>query len=368
MRITEISLHSVPLPVVNGPYAMSHGPISSLDSTLVRITTDDGTVGWGETCPLGPVYQPHHTAGAVAALSVLAPGLIGADPTRILSLHRRMDGLLSGHGYAKAPIDIAAHDLTGKHFGVRVADLLGGAVTERVPSYFALSPASPDATAERAAERVAEGYPRLQLKIGGRPIEVDIEAIRRVHERVGDRVRLAVDANRGLTGSDAIRLSSACADVPIVLEQLCNTIEEIERIRPVLRHPVFLDETTSDLAAVLRAVRGDVADGFGMKVTRVGGIRPMSVVRDLCDITSLPHTVDDAWGGDVIAAACVHVGATVRPQLLEGVWIAAPYIDGHLDPEHPIDVVDGHIALPSGPGLGVVPHADRVGPPIATFA
>ena len=51
----------------------------------------------------------------------MAPGLIGADPLGPVAL-RRMDGLLSGHRYAKAAIDIAAHDLMGKHYGARVAD------------------------------------------------------------------------------------------------------------------------------------------------------------------------------------------------------------------------------------------------------
>ena len=65
----------------------------------------------------------------------MAPGLRGAEVLPI-PLHRRMDGLLNGHNYAKAAADIAAHDLLGKHLGVSVSDLLGGAVTDRVASYY----------------------------------------------------------------------------------------------------------------------------------------------------------------------------------------------------------------------------------------
>ncbi|MFP3463402.1 mandelate racemase/muconate lactonizing enzyme family protein [Arthrobacter globiformis] len=368
MRISEISVYSYNLPVANGPYRMSFGEIKDVDSTLVRITTDSGLVGWGETCPVGPVYQPHHAKGARAALMEMAPGLIGADPTNLLGLHRRMDSLLNGHGYAKAAIDIAAHDLTGKHYGVRVADLLGGVETERIPSYYALSVGEPDQVAAQAAERAAEGYPRLQLKVGNRPVEIDIEVIRKVWERVGNKVRLAVDANRSLTGRDALRLSLECPDIPFIIEQPCNTIEEIARVRPQLNHAVYLDEVTENLPTVLRVVGANLADGFGMKITRIGGIRPMTVVRDICETLSLPHTVDDAWGGDIIAAACAHVGATVRPHLNEGVWIAQPYIDGHFDPENGIKVVGGHIALPEGPGLGVTPDESVLGGPVASYA
>lgn len=367
MRISEISIYSQNLPILNGPYRMSHGELSGADSTLVRIQTDSGLVGWGETCPIGPVYQPHHAEGARAALSALAPGLIGEDPTRIVNLHRRMDALLSGHRYAKAAIDIAAHDITGKHYGVRVADLLGGANTEQIPSYYALSVGSPDEVADQAAERAAEGYPRLQIKVGNRPVEIDIEVIRKVWERVGNTVRLAVDANRSLNSRDLLRLSRECLDVPIIIEQPCNTTEETARVRSMLHHAVYMDESTESLPAVMRIVGDNLADGFGMKITRIGGIRPMTVVRDICESMSLPHTVDDAWGGDIIAAACVQMGATVKPQLREGVWIAQPYLGSHYDPENGIKVVNGHIALPKGPGLGVVPEESLLNPPVASF-
>ncbi len=367
MKITELHLYAHPLPVRDGPYRMASTEVWSLDTTLVKLVTDSGLIGWGETCPVGPVYQPQHAAGARAALAEMAPGLIGADPLQPLRLHRRMDGLLNGHRYAKAAIDIAAHDLMGKAWGVRVADLLGGAVTERVPSYYASGVGEPDEIARIAAERAAEGYPRMQVKIGGRPVEIDIEVIRKVWERVGSRMRLAVDGNRGLTTRDTLRLSRECPEIPFILEQPCNSIEEIAAIRGQLHHAVYLDETAEDVATVLRAVGQGVCDGFGMKVTRIGGLRPMAVFRDICEVRSMPHTCDDAWGGDIIAAACTHIGATVQPRLMEGVWLAQPYIEGHFDPENGLRIEGGHIRLPEGPGLGIVPDESLFGAPVASF-
>ncbi|WP_031470240.1 mandelate racemase/muconate lactonizing enzyme family protein [Sciscionella sediminilitoris] len=367
MKISEISVYSHQIPVVHGRYRMSVGELTTLETTLVRIVTDDGLTGWGETCPVGPVYQPHHAAGAQAALTELAPRLIGEDPTRILSLHRRMNALLDGHEYAKAALDIAAHDITGKHFQVRVADLLGGAETERVPSYYALAIGEPDEVAEQAVRRADEGYPRLQLKAGSRPVEIDIETVRKVWERVGGRVQLAVDANRSLTARDVLRLSRECRDIPFVIEQPTRTMDELPGIRDRIEHAVYLDETTVDVNAVLRAVGSHLCEGFGLKVTRLGGLLPMTTVRGICEARSLPHTCDDAWGGDIIAAACTHLGATVSPRLNEGVWIAQPYLGGHYGPDCDIDVVAGHIALPPGPGLGITPDESQFGTPVAAF-
>jgi len=368
MRIAEIFVYSHALPVKDGPYRYSGNDLYSLDTTLVKIVADNGLVGWGETCPLGPIYQPHHAAGARAALAEMGPGLIGVDPAQPVILRRKMDRLLDGHRYAKAAIDIAAYDLTGKHLGVRVADLLGGAVTERIPSYYATGLKEPDDMARIAEECADEGYPRMQIKISGRPIETDIEVVRKVWERVGTRMRLAVDGNRALTARDVLRLSRECPDIPFILEQPCNTIEEIKAIRPRVNHAIYLDETAEDLATVLRAVGEGLCDGFSMKVTRIGGLHAMATFRDICEARSLPHSCDDSWGGDIIAAACTHLGATVHPRLNEGVWLAQPYIDGHYDPDGGVSIKGGHINLPNGPGLGVVPDETIFGDPVTSFA
>lgn len=367
MKITEIAVYAHSIPVKNGPYRMSMGEITDVPTSLVKITADNGLFGWGEVSPVAPTYQAHHTAGDHAALLEMAPALIGADPTQIVLLHRHMNGLLRGHHQAKAAIDIAAHDLTGKHYGVRVADLLGGAVTERVPSYYALAIDEPDTVAERAAERAAEGYPRLQMKVGGRPIEIDIETAHKVYERVGNSVKLAIDGNRGLTARDTLRLSRECQGIPFIIEQPCNTLDEIRAVRPMINHAIYLDEATDDLPTVITAASTGLPNGFGMKLTRIGGLHQTRVVRDICEAYSLPHTCDDEWGGDIIAAAGAHIAATVKPSLNEGAWIAQPYLDGHYDLNGGIDVVEGHIMLPTGPGLGVVPEEAIFGAPLAAF-
>lgn len=367
MKIVEVHIYQHDLPVKNGPYVMANSLVDSLDTTLVKIVADNGLVGWGETCPVGPTYAPGHSAGARAALCLIAPALIGAGELAPLAMRRLMDRQLNGHHYAKAAVDIAIYDLWGKHLGQRVADLLGGAVTEKVPSYYALSVGTPDETARIAAEKVAQGYPRLQIKVGGRALELDIETIHKVSEVAGKKVRLAVDANRGWSTRDILLVDQACRDIPFILEQPCNSIEEIATVRSQLSHPVYADESAVDLNTVLRLIGDRLVDGFGMKLTRLGGLHAMATFRDICEARGLPHTCDDSWGGDIIAAACTHVGATVRPDLLEGVWLAQPFIEGHYDPVNGIEINDGHIALPVGPGLGISPDEAGFGAAFASF-
>jgi 4-hydroxyproline betaine 2-epimerase len=367
VEIERIDVHQAVLPVRGGEFRTSHTSVAELDSTLVEVVTDDGLSGWGETCPLGPVYQPHHALGARAGLDQIAPGLVGTEISSARDLARRMDGLLAGHEYVKAALDTAILDLLGQRLGVPVSTLLGGALTDRVPSYYAVSVGDPARSAESAAASVERGYRRLQLKVGGQDVARDVETIRAVRDAIGDRARLVVDGNRAMTTAHALQVDRLCADIPFVLEQPCNTLEEMEALRGRLSHPVYLDENTVDVNTVLRAIASGVADGFAFKVTRLGGPTKAALARDLCALRSLPHTCDDAWGGDVIAAACVHLAATVEPRLLDGVWIAQDHLGHHYDPEHPVAVEDGHIAVPQGPGLGVRPDPARLTRHTATY-
>jgi L-alanine-DL-glutamate epimerase-like enolase superfamily enzyme len=367
MRIKQIRVYSKLLPVKGGAYRMASATVKHLDSTIVEIVTDSGLSGWGETCPIGPVYQPHHTLGARAALQEIAPALIGSEMDSVRNIYRLMDGALSGHGYAKAAIDIAVHDLLGKQLGVPVSVLLGGALTGKVPSYYSTIVGEPGETARIALEKAREGYPRLQIKVGGRPIEQDIETIHKVWEAVGFSARIVVDGNRGLTVADAVTVDGMCASVPFVFEQPCNTMDEVASLKGRMTHPIYLDESTEDLNAVLRAVSLGIADGFGFKLTRLGGLSKMIAARDICAIRSLPHSCDDAWGGDIIAAACVHIASTVEPRRFEGAWIAQEYISGHFDSQNPVAIENGHIVVPDRPGLGVTPDQGVFGEPIARF-
>lgn len=361
-RIAEIHIYGLNLPVRGGSFSTARMSVAALDTTLVKIVLDDGTVGWGETCPVGPTYQPHHALGARAALREVAPGLVGASVLP-LPLRRAMDGALAGHGYAKAAVEIAALDALGRMWGASLSDLVGGALVDRVPSYYSLGVAEPEEAARRAREKSREGFARIQIKVGS-DVAQAVEAVRRVHEAVDEGVRLAVDANRGWTARDALLADAALADLPVVFEQPCSTLAEIEAIRPRLRHPLYLDESTVDVDTVHELVARRLADGFGFKVTRLGGPTGFAAARDLCALRSLPHTCDDAWGTDVIAATCAHLGATVEPRLLEGVWIAGDMVGTHLDPERPVVVREGRIDVPDGPGHGIVPDETALGAPI----
>lgn len=221
-----------------------------------------------------------------------------------------------------------------------------------------------DEVVELARNKISEGFRRLQIKIGRTELQDDIEVIRRVYEEVGETATLIADGNRGLSGRDTILLSQACRNIPITLEQPCDLIQTNRDIRSQLCHPLFLDENIVDLNTAIDAVGQGSLDGFSMKISRLGGLSQFAAFRDLCAARGLPHTVDDGWGGNIIAAATLQMASTVSPKLLEGAWIATPYQDDSFAPDPLIAIENGYVNVPTGAGLGVNPDPAQFGDPI----
>ena len=350
-------------------YEMSTSTVRALDTTMVAIETDVGLIGFGETCPLGPTYQPQHARGARAAIVEMADALIGLDPRHHGLIYDAMDSRLAGHNYAKSALDVACWDLAGKAAGQSISELLGGVKQNPIPSYYGILPATAEQSGAKAEELLHAGFRRIQVKTGGRPVADDIEAMRAVAAVCDPTVKLLADANRGWTQREAMLFSEACRDIPLALEQPCSTFEENANLVGRIRHPLFLDESADSVGQVMRAIESGVAQGFGMKLSRVGGITKMATVIALCAERNIPLTSDDTWGGDITNAATAHVGATVPTHLFEGTWIGEPYTSAAYPmTSETITNRTGTITLPEGPGLGVVPDLNAWPEPEAVFS
>src|SRR5271163_4621276 len=231
MKIKRILAYQVDLPLHEGSYKWSGGKaVTIFDSTVVQIETDNGLVGFGEVCPLGPFYLPAYANGVRAGIAELGPYLLGENPLELEKLNRRMDAALKGHPYVKSAIDMACWDILGKATGQSVCTLLGGRYGDDFGLYRAISQEAPEAMAQRVAQYRAEGYTRFQLKVGG-DADVDIERIRAVGALLQTGDRLIADANTGWLMHDAMRVVRAVRDVDVYIEQPCLTYEECLSIR-----------------------------------------------------------------------------------------------------------------------------------------
>ncbi|MEM6385172.1 MAG: mandelate racemase/muconate lactonizing enzyme family protein [Pseudomonadota bacterium] len=368
MKITRISVYQIDLPLEH-PYWLSAGRLKFeiLDATLVKIDTDAGLTGWGEGTPWGHTYVPAHGPGIRAGLETMAPFILGLDPRHVLDVERAMDTALPGHLYAKSPIDMACWDIKGQAAGQPIADLMGGG--SRTPRPIAASVGAKTVEETRAViDRYrARGYTAHSVKIGG-DVAQDIARIRDVESLRQPGDIILYDANRGWTRQQALRVMRAVEDLHVMVEQPCETLDDIAAIAPRHATPVSVDESLVTLGDATRIARDGIAEVFGIKLNRVGGLTKAARMRDV----ALAHGIDMfvmATGGTVLAdTEALHLAATIPDANCHAVWACQDMITveiaGGCGPRNR----DGHLHLPEAPGLGVHPDEEVLGAPVAVFS
>ena len=362
MRITRITAWQVDLPLHEGSYKWSGGKsVAVFDSTVVAVETDAGITGYGEVCPLGPAYLPAYAAGVRAGLKELAPTLVGEDPTQLGKLNRVMDAALKGHPYVKSAVDVACWDILGKQAGLPVCVLLGGRYGDDFHLYRAISQESPDEMAAKVAGYRAEGYRRFQLKVGGDP-DTDIARIRAVAAVLKPGDRLVADANTGWLQHEAVRVVRAVRDVDVYIEQPCLTYEECLAVRRNTDHPFVLDEVIDGIDMLMRGHADGAMDVVNLKISKLGGLTKAKQLRDLCVSLGIGMTLEDSWGGDIVTAAIAHLAHSTPTEFLFSSTDFNSYVTRSIADGAP-HRVNGRLAAPLAPGLGIVPKLAEFGPP-----
>ena len=360
MKIKQITVYQVDLPLEH-PYWLSGGRLKfeCLDATLVKLETDEGLVGWGEGTPWGHTYVPAHGPGIRAGIETMAPFVLGLDPRQVLHVERAMDLALPGHLYAKSPIDMACWDIAGQAAGLPIADLMGGG--SRTPRPIASSVGAKTIEETRAViDRYrARGYIAHSVKIGG-DVDRDIARIRDVEAYKQPDEIILYDVNRGWTRQQALRVLSATEDLNVMFEQPCETLDDIAAISGKHASPVSVDESLVTLEEATRIARDGVAEVFGIKLNRVGGLTKAARLRDV----ALAHGIDMfvmATGGSVLAdAEALHLAATIPDANCNAVWACQDMLTVDIAGGRGPRNTDGHLHLSETSGLGVHPEEDTL--------
>lgn len=372
MKITRIDLFARQLPYNGDTYTLSGGrEYTAFQASIVRMQSDDGFTGWGESTPFGSTYIAAHAKGTVAGIEELAPVLLGQDPRCHERLCDLMDQTLLGHNHARAALDIACWDLAAQHYGVPVNLLLGGSTGERMPVISSIYSGTPDDMRSRVAEHRTMGYRGHSIKIGATEVDggppLDAE---RISACLADRQPgeyFLADANGGMSVEAARRfLTLLPAQTDIVLEAPCKTWQETLSLRQHCRLPIMLDELIQQDEDVIEAIRCQLTDGIGLKISKAGGLTPAKRQRDICRAAGLSMSVQDTVGSSIAFAGIVHLAQTVPGRLLRCVLDTRDMVTGHVA-DLDVPLVEGGVMAPESPGLGLKVNLDSLGQPVNTW-
>jgi muconate cycloisomerase len=339
---------------------------------LVRMTGDDGAVGWGESPALkdwGGDWGRYfgETPGTTTLLveTYLAPSVLGVEAANIAELHRRMDAAIRGYPYAKAAVEMAAYDLAARSLGVSVWALLGGRARDRVPVTHSIGLLPIEEAIPECVQVAKEGVRTIKIKVGVEPAR-DVEIVRRVREAVGPDVDLCVDANRGYASPrEAIRTIQAME--PYRLTYAEQPVEGISRMAEVARAiatPVMADESAWTAHDVLEIVERGAAEIVSIYTTKPGGLFRALEVAAVARAAGLRCNVNGSVETGVGNRANVHLAAAAPAVTLSCVvpvstpaeaqrgQLAGIYYTDDLI-VRAFDFKDGAIAVPDGPGFGI---------------
>lgn len=360
MKITDVDVRVVNLPLTN-PFTSSFETKTGETRTVVRLRTDTGLTGWGETMWGRPVAELVRKLGAE---------LVGRSPFALEAFHRRHHMVPFFHGYlgyaALAALDVACWDLMGHATGQSVTDLLGGRVRDDVPITALVTRAdAPGASGRELAQGIAEhaakvvaqgGFTAVKLK-GTTDVRGDV-AIMRELRRALPEIELRVDPNAAWSVPDSIRAGLALEELDLeYLEDPCTGIEGMAQVRAKVRIPLCTNMCVVRFEEFAPAVRLGAVDVIHGDVYKWGGIAPTKALAAHCETFGLGMNLHS--GGELGIATAAHLAVVASTPVLSRAIDSMYYLHED-DIVEPLELVAGRLRVPSGPGLGVTVDEEKL--------
>jgi L-alanine-DL-glutamate epimerase-like enolase superfamily enzyme len=326
-------------------------------SVLVKITSDEGTIGWGQSVPSHRwSYETAETVQSTIS-EYFAPELIGLDPFDEETIRAAMNQMIAGsfstgQPICKAGIDLALFDLTGKLLGQTAAQRWNKNGRDRITLSWTLNPRSLDEVESLVAQGKARGCRHFNMKIAP-DAKFDLELCRIVKQLVPEGF-LWVDANGGYDEATALEVAPKLADlgVPVFEQPLpANRLTGYQRLKKQGALPILMDEGIVSCVELEEFIKLGCLDGVAIKPARCGGITEARRQIELLQDAGMLFLGSGLTDPDVALAASLALYGAYDlqfPAALNGPQFLTASIL-----ENPIEPIDGELPVPQGAGLAV---------------
>ena len=351
MKIQQVEILAIQLPLID-PFVISYATYDTMPSIILKMTTDNGIIGYGEAVPDEHVTGETWESTYAVLKHQLVPAIIGENPMAFEKIHEKMNQAVKDVPAAKAAIDIACFDIAGKALQVPVYQLLGGRYHDQFPITHVLSIGTPEKMAEEAAKRVEMGYKSFKMKVGTE-VARDVARIKAVRERVGNDIAIRVDVNQGWgNASTTLKGLRALQDLNIDwLEQpvISDDIDGMVEIKSKSDVPLMIDEGLRGVRELREIIAKRAADKVNIKLMKCGGIYPAMKLAIMAEMAGIECQIGSMVESSVGSAAGFHVAFSKK--IMTSVELTGPLKFskdiGNLHYDVPF------ISLTDKPGLGV---------------
>lgn len=360
MKILRIEAVPYSIPY-NHPLKFASGQVTDAEHVLVRIHTDDGLIGEADAPPRPYTYGETQTSIITIIESIFAPQIVGLDPFDRGKIHEVMDRTIHNQ-VAKGALDIALWDLMGKALGTPVHKLLGGYTDSmRVSHMLGFRPAQ-ELLDEALRFGEEYGITTFKLKVGRRPLALDIEACHVLRAGLGEDVELYLDANRGWSANEAMEVLRRTEGLGLTaLEEPCDAKEAMSRRRLVEKSPIPIvgDESVPTAGDASRELLSGGSNAICIKTAR-SGFTEATEILGLCTGLGADVTMGNQIDTQIGSLATVTFGAAH-----EATTRRAGELSNFLDMSDdlladPIRINGGRISVRNEPGVGAAVDADKL--------
>ena len=351
MKVKELELRTIHLPLVR-PFRTSFGTQNAREVIILKLTTEDGTIGWSECVALSePLYSPEYVAGSLDLMRrFLIPALKAAGDITARDVALILAPFL-GSPMAKATLETALLDAQLKIESTSLAAFLG-ANKSKIPCGVSvgIAPTIPQLIDE-VSGYIADGYKRIKLKIEP---GWDLEPVGEVR-RNWPEIPLQVDANQAYSRSDGELLAKLDQFDLLLIEQPLDEHDILghAQLAQQVQTPICLDESITSLRSAEDALALKATTVINIKPGRVGGYLEAVKIHDLCLNEGIP-----VWCGGMLETG-IGRAANVALAALPGFTLpgdtSASSRFYHRDITEPFVMEDGYLHVPQGVGIGVTP-------------
>ena len=316
MKICKIELGYIDIPLVT-PFKTALRTVSSVNDLIVKVTAEDGTVGYGEAPPTAVITGDTKESIEAAIRGYIAPAILGMELEPLDAVMEKMERAIAKNTSAKAAVDIALYDLYAKIKRQPLFRLLGQRQPEEIRTELETDlTISVNETEEMVRDSVLateQDFRILKVKVG-KGGEKDVERIREIRKAVGEEVTIRVDANQGWSREEAVRTIRAMEDAGLNIELVEQPVsyhdfKGMQYVTANVQTPILADESVFSYEDALRIIEEHAADYINIKLMKTGGIHQAMRICDVADQSGIKCMIGCMLESKVSVSAGAHLGA-----------------------------------------------------------
>ncbi|MCM8512092.1 muconate/chloromuconate family cycloisomerase [Acinetobacter bereziniae] len=354
----------VEIPTIR-PHKMAVATMQTQTLVLIKITTEDGFVGWGEATTIGGLGYGEESPESVQTNidTYFAPLLKTLSGLNIAQTMQIIQRNINGNRFAKCAIQTALLDIQSQRLGIPVSELLGGRLRDSISVLWVLASGDTEKDIAEAKKMItAKRHNIFKLKIGSRPLERDIEHVLAIKQALGSEISIRVDVNRAWSELTAIKGIKMLQDGGVdLIEQPCaiQNIDAMQRLTRKFDIAIMADESLMGPQSAYELAKCNAASVFAVKVAQSGGLIEACEVGKLANLAGIDLYGGTMLEGPVGTIASAHVFSTFS-NLAYGTELFGPLLLTEQILKKPLQYENFELKIPTASGLGIELDEDKI--------